>query len=86
MGMLTTLVEVAISITVLEGIALAAYHKATGRGIPLQAYGLNLLSGLMLMLALRAALSAGAWYWPVAFLTVAGLAHASDIWRRWHAA
>ncbi len=82
--MLPTLIEVAIAITILEGIALAVYHQATGRGIAPQSFGLNLISGLLLMLALRAAISDGAWYWPVAFLSAAGLAHATDIWRRWH--
>jgi hypothetical protein len=83
--MLRTLVEIAIAITVLEAIALVVYHQATGRGLALRAFGLNLLSGLLLMLALRAALSSGALYWPAAFLAASGLTHAADIWRRWHA-
>jgi len=81
----TVLVEAAIVITVFEAAALAAYHRATGRGIALHAYGLNLLSGLMLMVALRFGLSERPAYWPIVFLTGAGLAHGLDMWRRWSA-
>ena len=77
------LVDIAIVITVLEGIGLAAYHRMTGRGIAPHNYALNLVAGLCLMLALRAALAGSNAGWMALCLSAAGLAHGTDIWRRW---
>ena len=77
------LVDIAIVITVLEGIALAAYYRMTGRGVAPDNYALNLVAGLCLMLALRAALAGSSAVWMALCLSAAGLAHGSDIWRRW---
>lgn len=80
---LTALVDGVIALTVAEGLALWAFWRATGRGVAPRHYACNLLSGLCLMLALRCAL-AGAPAWAVlAWLSAAGLAHATDIARRW---
>lgn len=77
------LVDLIIAITLVEGLALALYHRATGRGLAPRDYALNLVSGLCLMLALRTVLAAAGWYWTAAALAAAGLAHGADIWRRW---
>lgn len=77
------LVDFVIALTVLEGVALALYYRATGRGVAPRDYALNLVSGLCLMLALRAVLAAAAWHWTAAALAAAGLAHGADLWRRW---
>ena len=76
-------VDLVIGITVLEALALALYFRATGRGVSPGQYLVNLVSGLCLMFALRAALvGAGAW-WIALCLLVAGLTHALDLRRRW---
>ena len=49
------LVEFIIALTVLEAVALLAYHRLTGKGLSPGHYALNLTSGLCLMLAVRAA-------------------------------
>lgn len=80
---LVRLAEIVIVLTALEGVLLAVYHRLTGRGLAARDYALNLVSGLCLMLALRAALAGTGALWVVAFLSAAGLAHGADIWRRW---
>jgi hypothetical protein len=77
------LVDLVIALTVVEGLALALYHRATGRGVAPQDYALNLVSGLCLMLALRSVLAGAVWPWSAAALAAAGLAHGVDIARRW---
>lgn len=77
------LVDLAIGITLAEWLALALYHRFTGRGLPPEAYALNLLSGLCLMLALRCALYGEAWWWGAGFLAASGAAHVTYLRRRW---
>lgn len=79
----THLVDAIIALTLLEGFALVAYHRITGRGVAPQEFVLNLLSGLCLMLALRCALGNAGWQWVTLGLSGAGLAHAADIRQRW---
>ncbi len=76
-------VDVAIAITVLEGIALTAYHRATSRGVGPRNFAVNMASGLCLMLALRAALTGASWMVVALCLSASGTLHAFDIWRRW---
>lgn len=77
------MVDAAIAITLTEWLALALYHRITGRGLPAQSYALNLLSGLCLMLALRSALQGQAWFWGAGCLAASGLAHLVYLRRRW---
>lgn len=77
------LVDAVIVLTLVEGAALLAYRRATGKGIAAREFLVNLLSGLCLMLALRAALAGAASAIVLACVTAAGLAHAADLWRRW---
>lgn len=76
------LVNLAIGITLAEWLALALYHRFTGRGLPPEAYALNLLSGLCLMMALRCALQGEAWWWGAGFLAASGAAHVTYLRRR----
>lgn len=77
------LIEAIVVLTVLEGLGLAAYHRASGRGVAPSDIWRNLLSGLSLMLALREALVGAWWGWIVACLTASLLAHLSDLQRLW---
>jgi hypothetical protein len=43
----------------------------------------NLASGLCLMLAVRSVLLGHDWRGTVLCLSAAGLAHGTDLWRRW---
>ena len=75
-------VDAVIAFTLAEAIALAVWHRATGRGLAAADWAPNLAAGLCLMLALRAALAGAAWPWIVAALAGSGLAHAADLRRR----
>ncbi|MFP8833517.1 hypothetical protein ACLIJR_04520 [Hydrogenophaga sp. XSHU_21] len=77
------LLDAVIAITALEGLALWAWHRFTGGGLAPAAYALNLVSGLLLMLALRGALHGAPWPMTMACLAASGAAHGIDIWRRW---
>jgi hypothetical protein len=76
-------VDLIIAFTVLEGLALAWYFRATGRGVAPGRFGINLVSGLCLMFALRSALAGAGWAWIASGLLAAGLAHGIDLWRSW---
>ncbi len=76
-------VDFAIAITVIEGVVLTTHHRLTGRGIAPRDFAANMVSGLFLMLALRAALTGASWMTVALCLSASGGVHAFDIWRRW---
>lgn len=77
------IVDLVIGFVVVEAIALAAYRRATGKGIAGVDLVPNLVAGLLLMFALRLALVAAWWGWIALCLLLAGLAHGADLRRRW---
>ena len=77
------IVDLVVGVMMVEALALLAYRRRTGRGIaPLDLLG-NLLAGLCLLLALRAALAGVAWSWIALWLSSALIAHVVDLQRRW---
>jgi len=75
-------IDFVIGLTVAEAGFLLGMHYLVGRGLAPGQYLLNLVSGLFLMLALRAVQSGGAWHLPMICLLAAGLCHLADlIWR-----
>ena len=77
------IVDLILGLTLLEAIAVIAYHRRTGRGVgPAEFLG-NLLSGVLLLLALRLALVGASWPWMAGCLLAALLAHLLDLGRRW---
>lgn len=68
---------------VLEGVALGAYHRRTGRGIALRTILPFLLAGAAFALSLRAALTGAGW--PLVALPLMGAfgAHLWDLAARW---
>jgi hypothetical protein len=75
------IVNIAIAFTVVELAALWMFHRLTGRGLPAEEYLLNGLSGLSLMLSLRAALSE-VWVLMALGLIAAGAVHLADLYQR----
>ena len=69
----------------LEAVGLAAYHRRTGRGVAPHAFLPNLLSGMCLLLAMRAGLAGLWWGWVSLCLLGALLLHLSDLRRLWSA-
>ena len=74
-------VDIAIVFTLFELTALWLFYRWTGRGLAPDEYLLNGLSGLCLMLSLRAAL-ASLWVLMALGLMAAGVVHLIDLYRR----
>ena len=81
----TLLIDIVITVTVIEWVLLSWWHRRTGRGIPMSELQGTLMAGLYLMLALRASMVSAPWYVVALLLLAAGLSHAADLWRRWGA-
>ena len=77
------MVDLVIALTLIECAALALYHRATGKGVAIRDFAMNMLSGLCLMLALRCLVHDAGAAWIALFLLAAGLAHGTDILMRW---
>lgn len=77
------LITLVISVTLLEGLGLWLYRARTGKGVPAGEFIANWVSGLCLMLALLSAVRGSWWLWVSMWLLASGLAHWSDVWRRW---
>jgi hypothetical protein len=77
------IVDLVLGLTVCEALLVLGWHGRTGRGVPPADFLPNLLSGICLMLALRAALVGAAWIWIALGLVAALAAHLIDLHRRW---
>jgi hypothetical protein len=66
-----------------ELMVLILIRKKTGRGLKAIDLMLNLLAGVALLFALRAALRGLAWPVVAMFLFLSLLAHLTDLGRRW---
>lgn len=78
----TGFVDLVIGITLLETVVLWAWSRWRG-GIDFDALLPSLVSGLMLMVALRTAVGGAAWPWVVLPVALAGACHVWDLQRRW---
>jgi hypothetical protein len=88
----TFLINLVLLISIAEGLFLFSYHRFTGRGLAPHHYAMNLVAGLCLMLAIRSVSSALPEQFSdlappqmllIACLLAAGIAHWTDIYRRW---
>ncbi len=75
-----------MAFTAAEIWLLWAWRRCTGRGLQVADYALNLLSGLLLMAALRCVLTPGAHVWALACLAGSGVCHGLDLHQRWQRA
>lgn len=80
------LAGIALGSLVLEGIALVAYRRRTGRGLEARALVLALLPGGFLMVALAVAIAEAGVAWLGAALVGALVAHVADLRLRYRAA
>ena len=77
------LVDLILVLVIVEAAALLLYWARARRGIaPLDLLP-NLCAGAFLLLALRATLAGGGWMIASLWLAAAGLAHLTDVSRRW---
>ena len=75
--------DIVVAVMVLEALALIAIRVIKGRGFAVRYVISNLMAGLFLVLALRAALTGAAWPWIAASLSAAFVAHIADLALRW---
>ena len=80
---ITQVIDLVIAFTLIECAVLAFLHRATGKGVALRDFAMNMLSGLCLMLALRCLAHEAGAGWVALCLLAAGLAHGADILMRW---
>ncbi len=81
-----TLVDVALVAIVLEALLLVAYRRRTGRGLrPIDVLG-QLLAGLMLLVAVRLAVTGAPTELVLLALTLSFPAHVFDLVRRFKSA
>ena len=72
-------VDIAASILVIEALALGFFRWRTGRGLPYASIALISISGLGLLLAVKAALLQAGSHWIGLGLSMGGIAHAIDL-------
>jgi hypothetical protein len=76
-------VDLILVLMLLEGLALIAYARLTGRGIAPLSVIVNLMSGAGLLLALRGTLAGWGTVAIAACLMASFAAHLADLARRW---
>jgi hypothetical protein len=79
------IVDLVLAIVAAETIVLIVLNRITGRGPAPSAVVVTALSGVFLMLALRAALTGRDWTAVSLPLLGAFAAHIADLWMRWPA-
>lgn len=77
------LVDFILVVVVLEAAALLLYWVRARQGIAPIDLLPNLCAGAFLLLALRTTLAGGGWMMASLYLAAAGLAHLTDVYRRW---
>lgn len=75
--------DVVIALMLLEAAALHILYRTSGRGLSLSQLSGNFFAGICLVLALRAALTASAWWWPAFWLAASFAGHIADLRGRW---
>jgi hypothetical protein len=79
------IVDLILVLVGVEALLLGCYHRVTGCGpAPVDLLS-NLLSGALLLLAVRLALAQAWWGWLALVLLLSLLAHLLDLYRRWPA-
>ncbi len=76
------MIDLIIVLLLSEGLAIAWMHHRTGFGLPWRAVAPMIASGVLLLLAVRLALTGWGWQWIAVCLGLAGVAHFFDLLMR----
>lgn len=77
------IVDAVLIVLALEAFAVIGYWLWRNRGIAPADFLPGMISGALMLLALRAVLAGAGWLVPTLCLMAAGLAHLVDVRRRW---
>lgn len=77
------LIDLILGVVAIEAVVLILYWRRTRQGVAPVDLLPNLCAGAFLLLALRTAFTGGGWMMASGCLAAAGLAHLTDIGRRW---
>jgi hypothetical protein len=77
------IVDLILALVAAQFAALWFYRRTTGKGPAPADLAPNILAGVALLLALRAALTQAGWVWISGFLAAGLAAHLVDLARRW---
>jgi hypothetical protein len=80
------IIDLILGLMLLEALALLAWRRTRGSGVPVTGVLTNLAAGACLLLALRAALRGEGWQIVGVWLGVGLAAHVADILGRWQQA
>ena len=80
---LALMVDAVMVFTAVELLLLWAWRRTIGTGLMAADYALSLLSGPLLMGALRGALTPGAVWWPLTCVDASGVCYGLDLRQRW---
>jgi hypothetical protein len=77
------LVDLILIVVALEVLFLIGMWRFANRGVQPADVLPNLISGALMLLALRLTLGGAGWVSPIICLSIAGVVHLYDIGRRW---
>jgi len=78
-----TIVDLVLAFLLIEAIAVIGYWRWRKRGLAPADFLPGMISGALMLLALRAVLAGAGWLVPTLCLLAAGLAHLVDVIWRW---
>jgi len=75
--------DIVLAVLVIEAMVLTVLHARSGAGPPPRVFAPMIGAGVLLVLALRCALTGAPWPWIALLLSGGGAVHAVDLWQRW---
>jgi hypothetical protein len=75
--------DIVLAVLVIEAFVLTVRHARSGAGPPPQVFAPMIGAGVLLVLALRCALTGAPWPWIALLLSGGGAVHVVDLWQRW---
>ncbi|HPG79381.1 MAG TPA: hypothetical protein PLX45_01955 [Piscinibacter sp.] len=75
--------DIVLAVLAIEAIVLSLRHARSGAGPPPRVFAPMIGAGVLLVLALRCALTGAPWPWIALLLSGGGAVHAVDLWQRW---
>ncbi len=75
--------DLVLAVLVIEAFVLSVRHARSGAGPPPRVFAPMIGAGVLLVLALRCALTGAPWPWIALLLSGGGAVHVVDLWQRW---